>query len=124
MSAARSRPAIDFGAVAALALANARHLLLRWFPAGRARGRNFCVGDLDGGRGESLCVSTASGQWIDFARPSDRGGDLTALRGRDNKITYAPVLSFRDKATADRFSAAMIAAFEAQAPDFLIGDGQ
>lgn len=89
MSAARSRTAIDFGAVAALALANARHLLPRWFPLGRSRGRNFCIGDLDGGRGESLCISTASGQWLDFARPSDRGGDLVALNAARLRASQA-----------------------------------
>src|SRR3954453_6013973 len=56
------------------------HLLTQWFPAGRVRGHEFCIGNLRGDPGKSLRVNLQTGQWADFAGSSDeRGGDLISL---------------------------------------------
>lgn len=60
-------PRIDFEGIARLALAQADHLLPRWFPAGRKHGREFKVGNLRGDHGQSLSINTETGVWKDYA---------------------------------------------------------
>lgn len=60
-------PRLDFEGIARLALAQADHLLPRWFPAGRKHGAEFKVGNLRGDLGDSLSINTQTGLWRDFA---------------------------------------------------------
>lgn len=69
---------IDFAALAARLLQQSRSLLPMWFPAGRLRGSEFCVGDLAGAEGESLKINVDSGKWADFSA-GQQGGDLISL---------------------------------------------
>lgn len=71
--------------VAEAALQALPRLVEQWFPAGKWRGTEYVVGDLQGNQGESLSINTNTGAWCDFAAPDQRGGDpvslLAALRG-------------------------------------------
>jgi len=71
-------PPIDFNAIAADLLGQARSLLPQWFPAGKFRGREFLVGNLAGDEGDSLSINADTGCWADFAS-GEKGGDLIAL---------------------------------------------
>jgi putative DNA primase/helicase len=87
MSAGIRRSVVDFDRVAAIALARAPRLLASWFPLGRRRGDEFLIGNLRGDRGDSLAVSLKNGRWIDFARPSDRGGDIVSLHAASCRVS-------------------------------------
>lgn len=69
----------NFEALAADLAAQARELLSQWLPAGRMKGREYCVGNLQGAEGDSLKVNVDTGAWCDFADPAARGGDLISL---------------------------------------------
>jgi putative DNA primase/helicase len=73
---------IDFASIVASALDNADILLRELFPQGRRQGREFCVGNIDGGAGSSLKVSLDTGAWKDFANGEKGGGDLVSLWAR------------------------------------------
>jgi putative DNA primase/helicase len=79
---------IDFQAIAADLLSQARSLLPQWFPQGRFMGREFVVGNLAGDPGGSLSINTETGQWADFAGGA-RGGDLVALYAAMKGISQA-----------------------------------
>ncbi len=63
---------IDFSAINSAALLNFRSLVEEWLPNGKARGREWVIGDLDGNPGDSLSINVDSGIWKDFA--SGEGG--------------------------------------------------
>ncbi len=77
---------IDFETLGLAALSQARSLLIEWFSAGKFRGREFVVGDLQGSPGESLSINTATGAWSDFATGA-AGGDLISLYAAKQGIT-------------------------------------
>lgn len=70
---------LDFKGLANTLLADARGLLQNWFPEGKMMGKEFCVGDLRGGSGDSLRINMNTGVWKDFASDNEAGGDLIAL---------------------------------------------
>jgi hypothetical protein len=70
---------MDFDGLSRRLLSSAPSLLEAWFPAGKTRGREFLIGDLDGSPGESLSINVETGKWCDFANPDLRGGDLISL---------------------------------------------
>lgn len=78
---------LDFESVARALLAHARTLLVEWFPAGRLRGHEFLVGNLNGEPGESLSINVETGEWADFAEPDCRGGDLISLYAAAHHIS-------------------------------------
>ncbi len=63
---------------AAAALPELPRLLEQWLPAGRWHGREYVVGDLGGGEGDSLSINSDSGMWSDFAT-GESGGDPVSL---------------------------------------------
>jgi putative DNA primase/helicase len=73
---------IDFAAIAQGALGSADALLPELFPQGRRQGREFCVGNLSGAKGDSLKVNLETGVWSDFASGEKGGGDLISLWAR------------------------------------------
>ncbi len=58
---------------------------MEWFPAGKKRGHEFVVGDLNGSPGDSLSINLNTGVWRDFAS-GDGGGDLIALYAAMHRI--------------------------------------
>ena len=87
MSASAIEPLNDFDAVARSALSACPGLLHEWFPAGKVKGREFCVGNLRGDRGDSLSINLDTGQWADFASADQKGGDLISLYAALNKLS-------------------------------------
>jgi hypothetical protein len=69
---------IAFEVLAAHLLADISGILQIWLPNGRRQGREWCVGSLQGERGQSLQINIDSGRWSDFAT-GDKGGDLISL---------------------------------------------
>ena len=69
---------IPFEAINSAALAQLDGLLSEMFPAGRAQGHEFLVGDLRGTPGESLSINRRTGKWSDFAS-GEKGGDPISL---------------------------------------------
>lgn len=76
---------IDFTKINLAALAHAQQLLLSWFPAGKHKGAEFCIGDLTGAPGDSLSINLQSGIWKDFAAGTG-GRDLISLYAAINNI--------------------------------------
>jgi hypothetical protein len=87
--------------------------------------RGFCTVTLPNGLTISDVSIHAKGDtaWASLPSKPQIDRDGVALRGPDGKVRYTPILSWSSKAVADRFSAAVVAAVMAQAPDFLRGDG-
>lgn len=80
-----------FKRIAADALNSGRSLLAQWFPDGTWSSPGiFQIGSIDGERGQSLKVWTASGAWKDYnvaARVPSSGGDLISLRAAQTGMT-------------------------------------
>lgn len=68
----------DFSSLAADLLARSAALCAEWFPAGKRRGHEYVVGDLNGNPGDSLSINLSTGRWSDFAT-GEAGGDLISL---------------------------------------------
>jgi RecA-family ATPase len=68
---------LPFDEVRATALGQAENLLYEWFPAGKIRGHEFCIGNLAGDPGDSLRINLKTGKWSDFAEKSLDGFDLS-----------------------------------------------
>lgn len=81
-----ARPLLDFAGLRSELLADSRQLLPKWFQAGKWKGREFVIGNLQGEPGESLSINSQTGQWQDFAIGA-KGGDLidlwAAIKGLD-----------------------------------------
>jgi len=77
---------VDFEGLAAQLAARSVSLLKEWLPAGKLRGKEYVVGDLNGEAGESLSINTESGLWKDFAT-GQAGGDLISLYAAINHCT-------------------------------------
>jgi putative DNA primase/helicase len=105
--------ALDFAALAARLLSDARGLLPSWLPAGKFQGHEFKVGNLGGEPGDSLSININTGRWADFAS-GEAGGDLISLyaairgigqaeacRALDNGAAPAPAQSSTPKPRAE-----------------------
>ena len=75
----------DFHSLSAELLARSESLCNEWFPAGKKRGHEFVVGDLQGAPGESLSINLNSGVWMDFAT-GESGGDFISLFAAMHRI--------------------------------------
>lgn len=69
---------IDFPSLAEQLLQDAPNLLRQWLPAGKARGREYAVGNVKGDAGDSLNINIDNGKWHDLAT-GEKGGDLISL---------------------------------------------
>lgn len=76
---------MDFDSLSHELLARSESLCAEWFPAGKRRGHEFVVGDLQGAPGESLSINLNTGVWMDFAS-GETGGDLIALYAAMHRI--------------------------------------
>lgn len=86
---------LDFGGLNRHLLQRAEELLSDWFPQGKLRGREYCVGNLGGSSGDSLKINIDTGKWADFA--SDvRGLDLISL--------YAKLNNYKNSKAAERLA--------------------
>ncbi|WP_287250082.1 hypothetical protein [Mesorhizobium sp.] len=67
-----------------------------------------------------------SRRWVALPAKPQLDRDKRALTGADGKVTYNPTAAFDDKATADRFSEAVVSALLAFKPDAFgrTGNGQ
>ena len=79
---------IAFGDVNAAALAAYPGLLKQWFPNGNMAGLEFCVGDTNGSKGQSLRVHIKKGVWKDFAG-GDGGSDPISLYAAVHRLGQA-----------------------------------
>lgn len=86
---------LDFGGLNRALIQRAEELLSDWFPQGKLRGREFCVGNLSGSQGDSLKVNIDTGKWADFAQDI-RGHDLISL--------YAKINGFKNLQAAERLA--------------------
>ncbi len=78
---------IDIGDIADKLQPRAESILKDWFPNGKRLGNEFLIGSLNGEAGQSLRVNIETGMWMDFASPSDKGGDLVSLYAAKEHIT-------------------------------------
>lgn len=78
--------AITFEALAQTLLGDAAAIVKTWYPNGRREGREWCVGDVYGQRGDSLKINIDSGKWKDFAT-GEYGKDLVSLYAAQHGIT-------------------------------------
>lgn len=76
---------MDFQSLSFELLSRSEMLCQEWFPAGKKRGREYVVGDLQGNPGESLSINLRTGVWSDFAS-GEGGGDLISLYAAMNSI--------------------------------------
>ena len=76
---------LDFHSLSAELLARAEALCSEWLPAGKRRGREFVVGDLQGNPGESLSINLHTGVWKDFSS-GEGGGDFISLYAAMHRI--------------------------------------
>lgn len=70
---------LTFEEVAKAAASSGLDVCRYLFPEGQIRGPEFVIGDLRGGRGESLSINHQTGVWTDFADTSQGGADLISL---------------------------------------------
>ncbi|GEP12011.1 DUF5906 domain-containing protein [Methylobacterium gnaphalii] len=70
-------------------LDRARQLLQHMYPDGVIFGDEFCIGSIDGKKGQSLKVNLKTGVWADFNVPRHKGGDLISLRAARDNVSYA-----------------------------------
>lgn len=76
---------IDFQGINANLLARSRDFLSHLFPAGKVRGHEFVVGDIDGNPGESLSINLDKGCGSDFAT-GEVFSDLIAVYAAHHRI--------------------------------------
>lgn len=76
---------LNFAGLAGELLARSDALCREWFPAGKRRGSEFVIGDLNGSAGDSLSINLKTGVWADFAT-GETGGDLIALYAAMHRI--------------------------------------
>ncbi len=85
-----------FDQVNAAALAAYPGLLERWFPNGRRRRSEFCLGSVQREAGQSLSINTSTGIWKDFA---------TGESGTDPVSLYAAIHGLGQVAARDELAA-------------------
>ena len=76
----------DFEGLASYLLQQINSFLTEWLPGGHLQGREYCCGDIRGGKGDSFRVNTQTGVWCEFAG-DQRGGDLISLYAAINDKT-------------------------------------
>ncbi|MBY4639667.1 DUF6371 domain-containing protein [Gluconacetobacter entanii] len=84
---------IPFDQINSVALAQFPQLVAAWLPAGKRRGDEWVLGDLQGNPGRSLSINTRTGKWSDFSG-AGKGGDPISL--------YAAINTNGDRVTAAR----------------------
>ena len=77
---------LDFASINRAALAEYPNILFDWLPSGRMEGREYVCGNWSGGKGSSFKVNTQTGQWSDFAKPEQVGGDPVSLFAEINGL--------------------------------------
>ena len=90
--------------------------LIEWRPMPRNSLRGFATIELPSGltiADISVHVSHGKARASLPAKPQINS-DGTTRRGDDGKVIYSPILKWRDREIADRFSAAVVQAVEAQ----------
>ncbi len=92
--------------------------LIAWTPRPKNTMRGFAVVRLSSGLTiHDIAIHTGHGRsWVSLPSRPMLGADGAAKRDDAGKIKYVPILEWPDRATADRFSAAVIDAIEAQHP--------
>ncbi len=76
---------MDFDSLSAQLLARSEALCCEWLPAGKRRGHEYVVGDLQGNPGDSLSINLNTGRWADFAT-GEAGGDFISLYAAMHRI--------------------------------------
>ncbi len=79
---------VDFKDIASKVLSQSEYFVPLWLPAGKKRGAEWVLGDLDGNPGESLSINLRTGLWSDFSA-GDKGGDLISLYAAIFRLRYA-----------------------------------
>jgi hypothetical protein len=90
--------------------------LIEWRPMPRNSLRGFATVELPCGLTiADLSVHVSHGKaWASLPAKPQINSDGTARRGNDGKIVYSPILKWRDRDLADRFSVAVVQAVEAE----------
>ena len=93
-----------------------RMRLLSWKPMRKGTLRGFATVELPNGLTISdISVHLSHGKsWASLPSRPQLNSDGTARRDDAGKIAYAPVLKWRDRGLADRFSDAVVQAVEAE----------
>jgi hypothetical protein len=97
-------------------------ILWGWRPLRRRSLRGFARIEMPSGlRVDDVGVHVSGGRaWASLPARPMLGADGGALREEAGKIRYAPVLSWRDRATAYRWSDAVVALVRAAHPEALV----
>lgn len=77
---------VAFETLAHQLLGRAEELCAQWLPTGRLVGREWCVGNIEGEKGQSLRINLDSGLWSDFAN-GQKGRDLIALYALQHNLS-------------------------------------
>ena len=90
--------------------------LIEWRPFHKNSQRGFVTMELPVGLAiADISVHVSHGKaWASLPAKPQMNADGTARRGEDGKVQYIPILKWRDRELADRFSAAVVQAVEAQ----------
>ena len=90
--------------------------LIQWRPMPRNSLRGFATAELPNGLTiADISVHVSHGKaWASLPAKPQMNADRTARRADDGKIIYRPILKWRDRDLADRFSAAVVQAVEAE----------
>ena len=92
-------------------------VVLEWKPLRRNTLRGFARIQLGSLRMNEITVHVSNGRkWAGLPARPVLGADGAAQRDDRGKMTYAPLLEWENRAMADRFSAAVVAAIEDQYP--------
>jgi hypothetical protein len=94
----------------------ARMVLTDWRPFNKNTLRGFAAVELPNGLTiTDISVHLSHGKsWASLPSRPQLNADGTARRGDDGKIVYSSILKWRDRDLADRFSAAVVQAVEAE----------
>jgi hypothetical protein len=93
-------------------------VLLEWKPLKQNSLRGFATVRIGAAlKVADVTVHCSSGRrWASLPSKVQMGKDGVALKNELGKFKYVPIISWMDKATADRFSEGVIQAIEAQYP--------
>ena len=81
-------PKIDLERLRRATLDNALQLVQRLLPNGVLKGDEFCVGSIDGSKGQSLKINLKTGVWADFNVQEHKGADLISLQAAVDRVSY------------------------------------
>jgi len=90
--------------------------LLEWKPIRKNALRGFATVELPSGLTivDVTVLVGSNGAWASLPSKPRLSSDGTAHRGDDGRILYVPILRWRSRELQDGFSAAVVAAVEAQ----------